>query len=196
MRFLLSALFTLPPALALSCPTASDLERGVLLTYASGDTELVKRIQPDVLSVLYTATDGWQSKLLLGKGVYTLQSVDLDDGEIDLNTQINYAFSVHPSELPAPTAGLAFQETLLVNATGDFDREVHDYQFTALPAQTIGTCTYDAIEVKIAYQDADNWVDTLVYFPALEASYLAANDYDDADGRKTDQFQLVSLTLN
>ncbi|WP_370229939.1 hypothetical protein [Cognatishimia sp.] len=194
MRCLLPALLAVSPAIALACPTEADLERGILLTYASGDTELITRQRPDVLAMRYTATDGWQSNLLVGKGVYTLQSVDLENGEPDHNTRINYAFPVAPTELPNPKAGLQFLQTVIVSSSGDFEAETHAYSFAAIPAQTFGDCTYDAIEVKIAYQDQDNWVDTLVYFPALKLSYLAANEYDEDSGRTLDVFELVSLT--
>jgi hypothetical protein len=194
MRILSAVCLTLLPSLGLACPTAQDLDRGIILNFESGDVEVISRKSDDVLLTIFTAHEGGTSHYLLGKGFYLLQTVDIEDGRPVPHSQINYAFPVKPSDLPTPEPNLTLTQTVIANSGGSLDTEKQDYSFGPIEARTYGACSYDAIDVKIVYDYDEYWAETVTYFPALGLSYLSVNEYDESGERKLDIFQLTSLS--
>ncbi|WP_152912599.1 hypothetical protein [Candidatus Rhodobacter oscarellae] len=193
MRLAYGFCLALCPSLALACPTAADLDAGILLTAKTGDTETFTRFSEDVVQSIYSDGDGFQNRALLGQGVYLLELMDLEDGKLVPDTRITYAFPVVPGELPEPVAGGLYSAEIAVQDAGDVQREAQRYEFSEITQATYADCTYDLIKVAVSYGDSDNTIDRVHYFPTLGISYLAGSSYGIGADRKEDLYEYVAI---
>lgn len=93
----------LPTAAPAVCPTARDLDTGILFRTLDGDTELFRRVSEDVVLSTYTSGSE-ESRILLGQGLYVLDNVALAEGELLPDTQVRFSYPMAASEMPRPDA--------------------------------------------------------------------------------------------
>ncbi len=187
MRVLLMAgCLALPGTLALAqaCPVASDLEKGIRFTVDGTDTEVYRRVGPDMIEAIYSAADDYQSRSMLAQGVYLVELVDLVEGAPDLSTRTTYAFAQRAEELMMPEAGRSVTYDLVVNSDGDLNQERQSYSFDQPAKINFGACEYEMIQIEIRYDpDEAETVDLLYYLPELGFSYYAGSDYLEGSDR-------------
>ncbi|MEL7115107.1 MAG: hypothetical protein AAGP08_05865 [Pseudomonadota bacterium] len=177
------------PALAQAqeaCPTAADLQAGIVFDIGEGEKEVYKDIGNGVIEVTYSDTEGFESRTLLGQGVYLLELVDLEDGQPVPISRTTYSHKLTPVDMPKPSPNSSWTSEVVSLNDGNLEREVHDHRFGAAGNITLGACTYDKIRVTVHYDDGDNSVDTLEYLPDLGVGLLVGVAYDNGDGTRTD----------
>ncbi len=186
MRLWLLPALLLPTVAQAACPTVDDLAGGIEFDIGEGDTEVHTALSEGVVQVVYTGSDGFQSRTLLGQGAYLLELVDLEKGVPVPSTRSTYTHALTPPEMPVPVPNSGWVSEVVVLNDGDLDKEVHDHRFGAAGTQTIGACSYDKIRVTVHYDDEDNSVDTVDYLPELGIGLLVGIAYDNGDGTRTD----------
>lgn len=168
------------------CPLAADLAAGIAFDIGEGDTEVYRAANDGVIEVLYTGSDGFQSRTLLGQGVYLLELIDMQNDVPDPSTRTTYTHSFTPAKMPVPKPNGAWVSEVAVLDQGRIDREVHDHRFGPAGQLTIGSCTYNKIRVTVRYDDEDKSVDTVDYLTDLGIGLLVGVAYDNGDGTRTD----------
>ncbi|MEC3861017.1 hypothetical protein VK792_06945 [Mesobacterium sp. TK19101] len=170
------------PALAADCPTVADMPQGVLFSIVGGDTDSYRSVAPGVVESIYTATDGFVVRSMLGQGTYLLELVDLLDGSPAMDTRTTYGFSMKPTEMPVPVPNGRWSAEVVILEAGELRNEIQSYSFGAKTVVTMGACSYDMIPIEIRYgPDNQTLLDVLHYLPALELAYFAASSYDGTE---------------
>lgn len=177
----LLSLILAQPALAEECPTRADLaQTGIRFDIEGGEWEVFRAFGDGVVSSLYHGADtGEPLRVLLGQGVYLLETADLKGGTPDPATRYTYSYPMPPAEMPLPTPGGRFAVSAAVMGDGDLRREDQAYTFGPEIQATFGTCSYRAMEITITYDGDDSTRDTLLYLPDLGISYLSGSVYPD-----------------
>ena len=198
---LLTALVLPLPLWAADCPTAADLTTGgIAFDIDQEDTEIFRQKRPGLIESHYHYAGDTNSaaRVLLARGLYVLELVDVNDGAPDPGTRSTYSFPVAPDQLRLPdlsdASGQGWSYTVAVNNIGEFGQEVQHYTPQPAIQKSYGDCTYDVIPVEIRYvDDPAGDRDIVYYLPALGLSYLARTIYSDSD----DSFDYHSIrTLN
>lgn len=185
---LLLATLTLPlPLWAADCPVAADLaDKGIAFGAETGEVEEFRQRRPGLIESRYylSADRSTYSQVVLAKGLYLLELIEVEGGSPTPGARSTYGFPVAPATLPVPDAttpaGTGWTWTLAYNHSGDMGQETHVY--TIEPSQEIsfGACSYAVIPVELRYlptEGAAEAIDTLHYLPALGLSYLARTTY-------------------
>ena len=77
---LLTVLQTAPMALAAECPTRDTLATGIRFTLASGETETFRTTAEGLVESLFEGPEQPANRVLLGRGVYLLELISVDNG--------------------------------------------------------------------------------------------------------------------
>ena len=186
MRVTYLALCLASPAFA-ECPVAEDLEKGIKFTISGDETEVFRKLPNGLITSDYGG-GGYYSRVLLAKGVYLLEVLELENGDVIPGTRVTYAFPVRHEELPDPVPGTGWRAELVLNEGGAFSKETQVYSFGAPQTIRFGGCAYELIPVTVDYP-GENQQDTLHYMPALGISYLAA--YKDAEETNRFEYQAI-----
>lgn len=197
MRILLTSLLALSPALAFAqgaCPTGADLSRGIEFKIGDGATEVYKDNGNGIVQVDFRAPDGFESRVLLGKGIYLLESSEVSNGSIVPSSRITYSHALQPADMPIPRPMGRWVSEAATMADNRPGREVHNHAFGPATTLTIGACSYDMIPITLHYGDPDGTIDHLEYLPDLGLAMLVGSSYTDADGmRQDDVYSYISL---
>jgi hypothetical protein len=181
-RFLTTALLTLSafPAFAQQgCPTGDDLARGIRISFEDGGTEVYRSGAPGVQEVTGTEEDGSGFRMEIAQGTHLLSWEGTNGGVADPSSLLTYDYNgVAPENLPAPRPGKSFQTAVTATDSSGPRSEPQNQTYGPLSSIAIGTCTYDMIEVTIAYATTDNYVEMLRYLPELGIGYLLWNESD------------------
>ncbi|MFY0635101.1 MAG: hypothetical protein JXQ91_14905 [Vannielia sp.] len=180
-----AALAAPAPALA-ACPTAADLEGGLRLDLATGETETVTRAEAGT-TVSTIGAEGFATRIRLAQGIYPLEVVQLEDGA---PSQPPTTYDYGQSPLPAPAPGLeASLEVALSDGAGRSQR--HDYSFGSPVTWTYGACAYEVIPVTTRHFSGGEETsrEVLHYLPEFGHSYLASY----AEGDTLDVYTYVSV---
>ncbi|WP_299354825.1 hypothetical protein [uncultured Shimia sp.] len=89
------------PALS-DCPTRADMELGVKLRDASGETETFRAGPNGFIRGEYADGQGGGANYLLLGGIYVVEVYDTDEGEVVPGTRSTFAYPVKPSEFTPP----------------------------------------------------------------------------------------------
>lgn len=119
----------------------------------------------------------------LAQGSYLLASIDVYDGVPDAATRMTYSYPMPPAEMPVIEAESRWS---LDAVTASFDGVIPESQSYATGAErieTIGGCEYRAIDMIVAYDDAGESTDGLVYLPDLGFAFLGW--FEDSERRST-----------
>ncbi len=182
-QILASCLLIAAP-MAMACPVADDLTKGIRFTVDGTDTEEYRRMSPGLVEALYRTAEGDLTRNLLGQGVYLLEYVDVIDGDPDPSTRTTYAFPGKPEELTVPTPGTSISYDVVVNYAGDLDKERQTYSFGQKSLLNFGACEYEMIVVEVRYSpDETEMVDYLYYMPEFGFAYYAGSDAEDGATR-------------
>jgi hypothetical protein len=186
MRILaLATCLTLPGALALACPVAGDLDKGIRFAVDGVDSEVYRRVGPAMVeAIYYPEGDGTPSRTLLAQGIYLVELSDLVDGAPDPSTRSTYAFPGRAEDLMLPAPGQSVTYDIAISSGGDLSQERQIYDFGQPFTINFGACEYEMYPIEIAYQPDDSGtVDLLYYMPALKISIYVGSDYADGSDR-------------
>lgn len=188
------ALILLAGPLWAACPTIADLESGIRGTTDKGHTDTYSRLSADVIQADFSDGSGVDFRSLLGKGVYLLESIDVEKGVVDPETRTVYAFPVSPPGLPEPEPGGTYGVEVSYRFPGeDWDKERHSYSFGAEVTGTYGACSFRMIPVTTRFSGPDEAVETLHYLPELGFAYLAQYAWTEDGKREVDDYAYVSF---
>jgi len=176
------------------CPTEKDLRTGIEFTVDGENSEIYKAENPNIVSVLYSAPDGYQSRILLGKGIYLLEFAELVDGTPDASSRTTYSHALQPEDMPMPKPMGRWVSEAAILEGGSPGKEIHNHSFGPLTELTIGTCSYDMIPIKVRYDDEDQTIDELEYLPSLGIALLAGVSYDEGDERTVEVYSYTAVT--
>lgn len=167
-----------------TCPTAADLQAGIHLDFSDGTTETYRRTGPATASV--EGFDGVEVyfRLEIAHGTHLLDYVNVYEGAPEEESRQVYDYGVPPEQLPVPVAGARFNSEVTVTASDGTRREDQFQAYVEGPPLTIGGCIYEVIDVVIAYDTPDNYIEHINYLPQLGLGYLLWSQADD--GRSDD----------
>ena len=173
----------LPTVAPAACPTAGDLETGILFRTRDGATELFRRVSEDVVLSVYDSGNA-QSRMLLGQGLYVLDNVGLAEGELLPETQVRFAYPMPAAEMPRPTPGGGWDVDVTVEEGGLTEPEHQSYAFGAVTEVTLGECTFDMIPITQTYSpDPYEVTDLVNWLPELGVSYLVQSSHAHGEDR-------------
>ena len=183
---LLTAAFAalLPAAAYAACPRADDLDSGVLFQLENGESETFRKLENGLIESVYSLSDGSASRVLLVKGLYVVEVIDLANGVPDSSTRTTYSYPGSPGDLPEPSPGETWTlKPAKMEGTG-LSSETQVYTAGKMTEKTFGPCAYEMLPITVSYTDQPDLDqrDLLHYFPELGISYLAEfhdKDYDD-----------------
>lgn len=162
-----------------TCPTAADLERGIRISFEDGGTEVYRNGAPGVQEVTGTEPDGAGFRMEIAQGTHLLLWEGTNNGIADPTSLLTYDYNgVAPENLPAPRPGKSFQTPVTATDSSGPRDEPQTQTYGAVSSISIGDCTFDMIEVTIAYATSDNYVEMLRYLPDLGIGYLLWNESD------------------
>ncbi|WP_139212224.1 hypothetical protein [Jannaschia pohangensis] len=185
----LASAHALPASAQDSCPVAADLAKGIVLTYADGSVETMRRLDADRVETI--VGPDYPAREISGRGLYLLRSADFVGGKETNVLSLDYNMS--PGDLPAPEAGM--DVTIPVSEAFDGSIDLLLETYVGGPAQDvkIGGCTYSAIDIKLTRNDgtaASQSIELLRYYPDLGF----ANVYGLGDaGQPLDYFEVTEI---
>ena len=191
MRSLLALAATLLSSLApnladaqSACPTANDLSQGIRVDRSGGYTEIFRSGGQGIIAVEGSIDRKLEYTLELAGGLQLL-SYSGNVGETpDTEGDLTYDYGVSHDDLPVPVPNGRWQSDVTVTAkTGPFS-EPQLYAYGPQEQISIGSCPYAMIPVTIAYQNDNNYIETVQYFPDLGISVLVQQG--DDTGAPTD----------
>ncbi|MDA7425944.1 hypothetical protein [Thalassococcus lentus] len=184
------ALLAAPSAAIAACPTANDLSTGIRFEVSGGDAEVFTTFGESSLQSIYFIGDDPVTRVLLARGLYLLEVVDIDEsGALDLATRSTYAYAMPPGELPLPKAGSTYSAEYVLTENGQPSSETELYSFGQETGVSFGACEYAAIPIDVRYGNGD--IDELMWLPELGLSYLTRSIYDGGD----DRYYYLSISI-
>ena len=167
-----------------TCLSSDDLRSGVHLDYADGTTETYRMIGEATMSV-----DGYDAgepyfRLEIAHGTHLLSYFAVQDGRPDEASRQTYDYGVDPSALPVPVAGGRFNTDVTVTASDGPRQEAQLQAYVAGEPLSVGGCTYQTLDVLIAYDTADNYMESIRFLPELGLGYLLWNQSDDGQSEE------------
>lgn len=174
MKPSLFSLLALPCAALADCPTAADLDRGILFHVAGGDTDLFRREGAETVRSVYRyAAEDAESHVLLGRGMYVLAYAEMQDGQPVPDGLMRYDFGRRPGDMPLPAPEGGWTADVEVTAAWGTEHELQIYSFGPLSQVSFGGCLYDMIPVIQSYRpDPLETVEFVNWLPELGISYL------------------------
>ena len=177
------ALALLPFAGYAACPTADDLERGIVFTVNDTDTETFTRVSPTVVESAYAGADanGEVSKSLYVKGYYWVQSVTYDaQGELLPDSRMTYAYPGSAADLPDPEPLAEHRFDVIRNDDFGMVKEEQTHVFGDFETRIYGVCPYIALPATIEYFEdgKSTGKDFMEYLPELGIALWVGSEFD------------------
>jgi hypothetical protein len=178
-----AALAVLPLATHAACPTAADLETGVVFTVNDIDTETFTRISPTVIESSYAGGDtgGEVTKSLFVKGYYWVQSISFDtDGKLLPDSRTIYAFPGSAADLPDPEPLAEHRFDVVRNDEFGIVSEVQMHIFGDFETREYGSCPFIVLPSTIEYfEDGQSTgKDFMEFLPELGVALWVGSEYD------------------
>ena len=180
MRCLIAVLFCLAPTLgsAQNCPTAADLDRGIRVDRSGGYSEFFRAGGQGIIAVQGYIDRKYEYDLGLAGGLQLLsysgnvgETPDPDDG-------LTYDYGLPVAGLPGPVPNGRWQSAVTVTGIGGPFSEPQLYAYGPLEQVSIGGCPYAMISATIAYQNDNNYIETVQFLPDLGISVLVQQGDD------------------
>jgi len=175
-----------------ACPTAADLTRGILLEYSTGGHEVYRPVAEGVVVVNGVDQAGRLYRLELAQGAMLLLYEDVIDGVPDPMTRLRYDYGLPPAQMPVPVPGGGWSSDVTV----DDGRRGYDEPQTVTWGKTrtvsIGSCSYQAFDITIAYETADKYLERLTYIAALGLGFLT---YREAEGTEPETITATAIRV-
>lgn len=196
LRVLALALLAAAPASA-ACLDESDLGRGVVVTYANGDSTLMRRGADGYVGVEERYANGDPTmRLRAHRGIYFVGEVQLDERGAEVpGSRLEVRFAEDPATFPDPAPGVTWTgRGVNVFADGAERPETTTATFSAAPPLTLGDCTYEAVTADLRYDWGPDGGLTLRYLflPEIGTGIILSNQFD---GGELNETVPVSLTL-
>ncbi|MEL6958392.1 MAG: hypothetical protein AAGL89_05500 [Pseudomonadota bacterium] len=190
MRFLTSAAFmAASTGAALACPTAADLEAGIVIMEDDGTRNVFTSVRNGVVSQDGVTPDGFEFRTLLAQGVHVLQLADTEDGALIPDTVYTTSYPDPVNTLPIPEAGLTWDVSTGITSFEETYTEQQSQVWGAMVPFSIGECTYDAIPGKVEYlSDLSHFREQIIFVPALGLGLLTSSvdiGFEDEPGTFT-----------
>ncbi|PSL21195.1 hypothetical protein [Shimia abyssi] len=166
------------PVLA-DCPTIKNMSAGIRLTDMDGGAETYRTQSDLFVKGDYKDDVGTGSEFLLLKGIYVVESFDLDYGKRVLGSRVTHAYPLKPAEAPVPASGGRWDTEVMTLDGADVINQRESYIFGPLTQITIGGCSYDMHTIFAIYHDEDGYEEKLHYLPELGFAYLAETKSKD-----------------
>jgi hypothetical protein len=180
MRRLIAVLLCLAPTLgsAQNCPTAADLERGIRVDRSGGYSEFFRAGGQGIIAVQGYIDRKYEYDLELAGGLQLL-SYSGNVGETpDTEGDLTYDYGTAISALPGPVPNGRWQSPVTVTAKSGPFSEPQLYAYGPLEQISIGGCPYAMISATIAYQNDNNYIETIQFLPDLGISVLVQQGDD------------------
>ncbi|EYD75448.1 hypothetical protein Rumeso_03018 [Rubellimicrobium mesophilum DSM 19309] len=157
-----------------ACPVSGDLPRGIRVDYDDGTTEVFRATgAPGVVAVLGTFGDGTGYRLELGQGLHLLSYTPVSaDGGVDAEARVDYDYGRTAEELPVVEAEKRFDTPVRVTDQFGLHDQAQSQAYGAEEVLAIGTCSYRAVPVMIAYDTSNDYVEALRFLPELGIALL------------------------
>lgn len=180
MRFLIAVLTCLLPTLgsAQNCPTANDLIQGIRVDRSGGYTEIFRAGGQGIIAVEGMIERQHEYDLELSGGMQLL-SYSGNVGETpDTEGDLTYDYGLPHDDLPGPVPNGRWQSAVTVTAKSGPFSEPQLYAYGPMEQISIGGCPYAMIPVTIAYQNDNNYIETVQFLPDLGISVLVQQGDD------------------
>lgn len=149
-----------------ACPTAADMDTGVIFTLSDGGYELHKSTDEDWVQIYAYFGDGEASVLDFYHGLYLLTDLPVVDGFPLLAEMQTYATEAQLAEWAAPKPDAEWRNT---TSGGGYAKS------RGIEPFRLGDCTYEAFDVSLIYADDAGYQETYRYIPALKTGLLIAS---------------------
>lgn len=180
MRSFIAVLFCLLPSfgLAQNCPTANDLTQGIRVDRSGGYTEYFRRGGQGIIVVQGYIDRKYEYDLELAAGLQLLSYSGNVGETADAEGDLTYDYGAAIDTLPGPVPGGRWKSAVTVIAKSGPFSEPQLYAFGPLEQINIGGCPYAMISATIAYQNDNNYIETVQYLPDLGISVLVQQGDD------------------
>lgn len=170
-----------PLAAQSACPTLADRATGISVSFEDGSTEVFRPgNDPAVTIVDGVDTDGFAYRMELIHGTHLLVYENVVDGRPDPASRVSYDYGMAPSAMPVPVPGGRWKADVTATAVDGPRPEAQVQAYDVAVSVDIGGCTYDRIEVLIAYDTTDFYTESVHYLPALDIGFLVWSETVDS----------------
>lgn len=184
MRSLIAFVACLFPALATaqsSCPSDRDLSGpGIRVDRSGGYTEIFRAGGQGIVMVEGFIDRELEYNLELADGLQLLSYSGNVGKTPDAQDGLRYDYGVPHDDLPGPVANERWQSEVTVTGVGGSFSEPQLYASGPQEQISIGNCPYTMIPVTIAYQNAQNYIEVLQFFPEMGIAVLIRQSDDMA----------------
>lgn len=184
MRLLLAFLIAISPTLATAqtaCPTVNDLTQGIRVDRSGGYTEVFRAGGQGIIAVDGYIDRKLEYQLELAAGLQLLSYSGNVGESPDTEGDLTYDYGISIDNLPLPQPNGRWQSGVTVTAKSGPFAEPQLYAFGPLEQISIGACSYAMISATIAYQNPQNYIETVQYLPDLGISVLVRQGDDSSD---------------
>jgi hypothetical protein len=142
------------------CPTAADLDPGILVEYEDGVLEVFTLLPGwTTVGVLTDLPSGEQQALSLEYGLYIRSITQVENGVPDDGSTLDYQYNLEP--LQAPFAGLAYDVPVSIgqrqaDGTVALNAQTHDWLAGEKTQFQIGTCSYAGFTMTVSITGFDD----------------------------------------
>ncbi|MBY6048229.1 hypothetical protein [Vannielia litorea] len=174
-----------------ACPVAADMAGGVRLELANGDSEVFRRTGAATVESVLTVGGAEQTRFSYARGVYLLESIEMEGGALVPGSRATFAFPTRPEGTPEPAPGHGWGLRIVATYGGDPVAEMLGIRFGEPGEATIGDCTLEMLPVEQRiYEDGELVArEERNYIPALGFSYALAWHEDD----RVDRYDYVNI---
>jgi hypothetical protein len=169
-----------------ACPVASDLGKGIRFTLTDGSTETFTAETPGLVTSFFDA-DGVQTRTLLVQGLYTVEVMAFDNGQPLPASRVTISFTDPRGGRPAPAEGATWNGTFTTLDGSRIVSETESFTFGAPRTESIGTCTFHVLPVRVDYPDrSPRYHEEMTWFTDLGFAYLSATVSEGTDPVRSD----------
>ena len=178
------------------CLTKDDLAGLTSVVYEGDQVEnfMPAPAQPFLTMSVEIFPDGFSSVYLLTHGDFLQEKGEYQDDAVVSGSTIPYDYGIEDTGLPVPVPvpGGGWQtDVTVIDGGGDYD-EPQTVTWGKARTVSIGSCSYQAFDVTIAYATDDNYLERLTYIAALGLGYLV---YREAEGTEPETISATAIRV-
>jgi hypothetical protein len=174
-----------------SCPVVADLDHGIRVEMSDNTSEVYRAGGDGIVRLAGFEGGVAAFNIELGQGVHILKYETILDGTVEAGSMRTYDYGMPAADLPVPSAGGRWQGGAQVVWDDGARDETQSHAYGGETMIDIGGCPYRALDVLIAYNTEDAYIETLTYLPELGFAYLASSM---ADGAPIEDRQAIRIT--
>lgn len=175
---------TAPSAALATCFDASDLGRGLIVTFEDGNTVSMTRTNTGDIAVVETyQNDDYDTRYTGPHGLYFTEEINLLNGVAQPDSRLVIDFSVGDGFPPRPALGVEWSGPTVNrwNDGGTRD-EIYSVRFDETRSYDISGCTYEALIARVRYEwpgEGDGFGLEYAYLPVIGSAFLLSSAVDD-----------------